>query len=82
MCQGGMVHPCLEEEVKSLEEQKLWELYLHSMSDKSFVEWKKELINPGNSNEPNQVTTHAMSNAQVNATINKSRDILKEFNPR
>ena len=35
-----------KEEAEKLEEQKLWSLYIHSMSDKSFNNWKKEILKP------------------------------------
>lgn len=62
-----------QEEAEKEDNQKMWDLYLHSMSDKSFNDWKKEL------QTQNQPVTHAMSEAQVDATINNSREILKSF---
>ena len=32
-----------KEEAQKAEEQKMWELYLHSFSDKSFIDWKAEV---------------------------------------
>jgi len=62
-----------QEESEKENDHKMWELYLHSMSDKSFNDWKKEI------QTQSQPVTHAMSNAQVDATINNSREILKSF---
>jgi len=28
-------------------EEKLWSLYLHSMTDKSFTQWKEEVLRNG-----------------------------------
>ena len=33
----------IKEEAQKEEEQKMWELYLHSFSDKSFIDWKAEV---------------------------------------
>ena len=35
-----------QEEIKKLEEQKLWSLYIHSMSEDSFNTWKKKVLQP------------------------------------
>lgn len=32
-----------KEEAQKEEERKMWELYLHSYSDKPFIEWKEEV---------------------------------------
>ena len=31
-------------ETEKEEEHKLWSMYIHSMSDKSFIDWKNELL--------------------------------------
>lgn len=62
-----------QEEDEKANNQKMWELYLHSMSDKSFDDWKKEIMTQS------KPVTHEMTNAQVDATINNSREILKSF---
>lgn len=66
-------HKRKQEEAEKEEERKLWELYLHSMSDKSFNEWKNEMLTQS------QPVSHEMTDAQVDATINHSREILKSF---
>lgn len=52
-------------------DNKLWEMYLHSMPTKSFNEWKKSI-------SKNQVGK-ALSNAEMGSIINKSNNILKAF---
>lgn len=32
-------------EAEKEEEQKLWSMYIHSMTDKSFIDWKNEMLN-------------------------------------
>lgn len=64
------------EESEKEEEQKLWDLYLHCMSDKSFADWKKEI------QKQDQPAKQSMTNDQVDATINNSRQILKSFSPK
>ena len=38
----------LKEEAQKEEDRKLWELYLHSASDKSFRDWKDEVVGRNN----------------------------------
>lgn len=33
----------LKDEAQKEEDRKMWELYLHSASDKSFIDWKAEV---------------------------------------
>ena len=33
------------EKAEKENEEKLWQMYIHSMSDKSFIQWKDELMN-------------------------------------
>lgn len=66
-----------EEEAKKEEERKAWELYIHSFSDKSFVDWKKEAMRIS---EPKQ--SHGMSDDQVDAAKEQARGILKRFSPQ
>ena len=66
-------------------EDKLFNMYIHSMSDKSYIEWKDEVFrhveeNSGHVNEnPGQKKTLSMTDDEVDAAINKSRSILKGF---
>lgn len=38
------------DEAEKEEEHKLWTMYIHSMSDKSFIEWKKAIFKSVNNN--------------------------------
>lgn len=38
-----------KQEAEKEEEGKLWLMYVHSMSGKSFNDWKKEVLRPSNS---------------------------------
>ena len=55
-------------------DDKAWELYLsyNPHNTKSFEDWKKELKDH---------TPQKMSKAQVDATVEKSQKILKNFKP-
>lgn len=56
-------------------DKKAWELYLAydpKYLQKSFEDWKKELLDH---------TPQKMSKAQVDATVEKSQKILKNFKP-
>lgn len=35
-----------KEEAEKEDERMLWEMYVHSMTDKSFNEWKKQVLKP------------------------------------
>lgn len=65
------------EEAEKEEEHKLWTMYIHSMSDKSFIDWKKELFSP----KQKKPDTYSMTDEQVDATLANSRGILKSFSP-
>lgn len=63
------------EKAEKEEEQKLWELYLHSFPDKSFNEWKDEAL------KTRKPVSLSMNDDQVSDQIAKSRSILKGFSP-
>lgn len=57
------------------QEEKVFNMYLHSFSDKSFLEYKKEMLNNANSNS-----------AEINdedkvEIVKESYDILNGFTP-
>lgn len=66
------------EEAKKEEEHKLWTMYIHSMSDKSFIEWKKEVLVNSKKKEPE---SYSMTNEQVEAEKQHAREILKKISP-
>lgn len=51
-------------------DRKLWIAYVHSMTDQSFREWKAGL------KEKVSTVTYAMTDRQVEDTVNRSRNIL------
>lgn len=65
------------EEAEKEEEHKWWTLYVHSMSDKSFTEWKKEVI----CNSKKEPETYSMTNEQVEAEKQHVKGILKKISP-
>ena len=69
-----------QEEAENENERKFWELYVHSQSDKSYKDWKAEVIR--NSNEKAKPDTLSMTDDQVDSEIEKTRNILKNFNPQ
>lgn len=64
-----------QKEAEKEEEHKLWTLYIHSMSDKSFIEWKKGLM------EQKEPESYSMTNEQVEATKQDAKGILKRISP-
>lgn len=58
------------------EDEKSWQLYLslNPLNEKSFTEWKKEMREKQQAKRP-------MSKAEIDATVEKSQKILKNFKP-
>lgn len=67
-----------KEEAEKEEEHKLWTMYIHSMSDKSFIEWKKEAFERSKQNNPK---SYSMTNEQVEAEKQHAKEILKKISP-
>ena len=59
---------------KTAQEEKAWEFYLSNnpYNKKSFEDWSKEEFTKQQNNKP-------MSKVEVDATVKKSQDILKNF---
>ena len=68
-----------QEEADKDNEQKMWEMYLHSMADKSFNDWKKDVLSNSNSNQ--KPVSLSMNDDQVEDAKQKARGILKNFSP-
>lgn len=63
----GFIENYYQEQV----DKQIWDLFVHSYTDKTFEEFKKEKLKP----KPKPPTE-----AELQATLNHSRDILKRFN--
>lgn len=61
-------------------DDKLWQAYIHCMSDKSFIEWKREL-KQGNTQSNKQPETLSMTDERVADVKEQARGILKRFSP-
>lgn len=59
-------------------DDKLWQAYIHSMSDKSFIEWKNGLKEGKGGKQPE---TLSMTNERVADVKEQARGILKNFSP-
>lgn len=64
-----------KEEAEKESEDKLWTMYVHSMSDKSFIDWKKGLT------EQKPQESYSMTNEQVEAEKQHATEILKKISP-
>ena len=64
-----------KEEAEKENEHKLWTMYIHSMSDKSFIDWKKGLM------EQKPQESYSMTNEQVEAEKQHAMEILKKISP-
>lgn len=62
------------EEAEKENDHKLWDIYVKGVIDKSFTEWKKELM----SQSQTKPISYVMTDDQVQSTIDKSRQILKK----
>ena len=66
-----------KEEQEKENDDKLWQAYIRSMSEKSFMDWKKELKEESNK----QPETLSMTNERVADVKEQARGILKSFSP-
>ena len=66
-----------KEEKEKEDDDKLWQAYIRSMSEKSFIDWKKELRQESNK----QPETLSMTNERVADVKEQARGILKNFSP-
>ena len=65
------------------EEDKLFNMYIHSMSDKSYMEWKREVLlkaSYGNIKDIDKSKSLSMSSADVDNQLKKARNVLERFN--
>ena len=63
-----------KEEAEKENEDKMFELYVHSYSDKSFNDWKNEAVSA-----PSEKKSLSMTDDEVEAEKARSRNILKSF---
>ena len=73
----GLENKRRKEEEEKENDNKLWQAYIRSMSEKSFMEWKKELKQEGNK----QPETLSMTDERVADVKEQARGILKSFSP-
>lgn len=70
----------LREKDEKENEDKMWQMYIHSYSGKSFIEWKNEMMNSQPQNqEPSQQSGYSLSmtDEDVKNQLEISRGILK-----
>ena len=66
-----------KEKQEKEDDDKLWQAYIRSMSEKSFADWKKELKQESRK----QPETLSMTNERVADVKEHARGILKSFSP-
>lgn len=76
---SGYVQFILNREAEERNNQMLWEYYLHKIFDKSFSEFKKEMLSQS---EEDSKKNDATDEAKRNEIIKKSNAILDGFIPR
>lgn len=67
------------EEADKDNDGKLWQLYVHSMPDMSFNEWKSSVLNVPNNTQKVRADSAEMTNEQVSETLEQSKNMLKNF---
>lgn len=67
-----------KEEAEKEENNRLWIAYVHSMSEKSFVEWRNGLETQQNK----QPKSLSMTKEEVEEAKQQARGILKRFSPK
>ena len=73
-----------KEKAEKEDEDKLWSLYIHSMPDRSFEEWKKELVISVPEKRPEDHRApegDSLTEDHINEMIRNSQDILNNFTP-
>lgn len=65
----GKLEESLLNVIKQEDEEKLWQLYLHSIKEKPYNEWKEEVM-------PQK---KAMSNAEITTQVKKANYLLTSF---
>lgn len=71
-----------KEELEKENEEKLWQLYLHSMPDKSFDDWRSEVLGQTQKTIGGDVRLSnplSMSKEETESQKQKARNILKTF---
>lgn len=64
-----------KEELEKINENRLWDAYIHSMSDKTFIEWKRELQTK---KEP---VSYSMTSKEITEVKQHTAGILKRISP-
>lgn len=64
-----------KEAVRREDDNMLWQAYIHSVTDKTFQEWKDELI------QGKEPVSYGMSDRQVNVVKRQTREILNRMSP-
>ncbi len=73
----GMFVECEKEKAEKETEDRLWSLYIRSLSEKSFTDWKKDIYRENAREASDEILTRE----EINASIKKSQDILQSFVP-
>lgn len=66
----GRLEESLLNLLKQEDEEKLWQLYLHSIKEKPYDEWKKEVLKP---------QQQAMTDAEITTQVQKANNLLTSF---
>ncbi len=76
----GQLDEFLKHMIEQIDEEKLWELYLHQIiKEQSFSDWKASLKTDIEKEEDRAAKT--VTRGEINAAVQKSQAILENFVP-
>ncbi len=71
----------LDTMLKQIDEDRLWELYLHQLfHERSFTDWKASL-ETGSTGGSSPAQASPVTREEISETVKRSRDILDAFVP-
>lgn len=79
LIENGKLLEFVLELIDTFNEEQMYEYWLHKCFDKSYLEFKKEVM--GNGNDHVQETDVEMDNEQIESIINDSFNMLNNFKP-
>lgn len=79
---SGQLEEFVKTMLEQIDEEKLWELYLHLIiKEQSFDDWKASLAAEAEKENGRDMEKSSVSQGEINAAIHKSQVILENFVP-
>lgn len=78
----GQMDEFVKTMMKQIDEENLWELYLHQIiKEQSFEEWKDSMISNVEKEDDRTWKESSVTQDEINAAVRKSQVILENFVP-